>query len=166
MFNIAPAITEADWQIAGELFREYAATLENDVCLVGFENELASMSTRYAPPQGALFLARADENTAGVVGVRRFADENPNSRQAEMKRLYVRPRFRGHGAGRRLTLAAVERARELGYTALVLDTLDTMLAARALYRQLGFVAYTPDDSMVATASAPGGPAIHYMRLTL
>jgi GNAT superfamily N-acetyltransferase len=165
MLTISPATTATDWQAAAALFREYAATLGNDICLVGFERELASLTTLYAPPDGALFLARAGADIAGVVGLRRLADACQGARQAEMKRLYVRPGWRGRGVGRGLALAAIERARELGCAAVALDTLDTMHEARTLYRQLGFVAYAPAAG-TAAVSAPDGPAIHYMRLLL
>ena len=117
------------------LFREYAGALNVDLSYQGFEAELAALPGAYAPPSGALLVALADTGDAlGCVAVRPLAAP----RTCEMKRLHTRPNARGAGIGRALAVAAIEAATRAGYDCMRLDTLPTMLAAQALYRQLGF----------------------------
>jgi putative acetyltransferase len=116
------------------LFVEYAEGLGFSLCFQGFDEELASLPGAYARPEGNLWLARVDGAIAGCVALRPHQDG-----AAEMKRLYVRPGFRGHRLGGRLINTAIAFAREAGYTAVRLDTVvETMREAQALYRQLGF----------------------------
>lgn len=127
---------------ARAIFREYAEGLGVDLCFQQFEQELANLPGEYTPPRGALLLARVDGELAGCCALRPLdAADYPNA--GEMKRLYVRKAFRGFGLGRQLAEAALDAARLAGYACVLLDTLDDMEAARALYEDLGFAAIPP-----------------------
>lgn len=130
---IAGAVTTADYALGRAMFEEYAASLDIDLCFQDFAAELDRLSVMYGPPAGALFIARAGEDAVGCVGLRRFRDD-----VCEMKRLYVRPAFRGTGIGRRLAEHVARHARAIGYRTMVLDTLGTMEAAQQLYVGMGF----------------------------
>ena len=120
-----------------EIFLEYARGLEVDLCFQDFDKELASVPGDYAPRRGDLLMALVDGKLAGCCALRPLdAADYPNA--AEMKRLYVRPAFRTLGLGRELAEAMLAIARQGGYSSVLLDTLDDMEAARALYEDLGF----------------------------
>jgi len=133
LVKIAPAETNADVEQARALFREYAAESKLDLCFQNFDQELARLPGDYASPKGRLLLAWAADQTAGCVALREFS-----AGVCEMKRLYVRPGFRGSGLGRELTGAIIEEARRIGYDTMRLDTLARMKAAVLLYESLGF----------------------------
>ncbi len=117
------------------LFLEYARDLGFSLCFQGFDQELAQLPGHYAPPRGALLLAPGQ----GCVALRPLEGAT-----AEMKRLYLRLAFRGQGLGRALAQAAIDEARALGYSRLVLDTVKgTMDRAIAMYRALGFREIAP-----------------------
>jgi putative acetyltransferase len=129
-------------QATRAIIREYADTLGIDLCFQGFEEELATLPGEYAPPRGALLLALVDGVVAGCCALRPLdSSDYPNA--AEMKRLYVRKPFRGLGLGRHLVEAALDAARAAGYMSVLLDTLDDMESARALYEDLGFEPIEP-----------------------
>ena len=126
--------SEKDVTQARELFEEYAAWLEIDLCFQNFDRELAGLPGEYTPPSGRLLLAFVDGHLAGCVALRKI-DEGV----CEMKRLFVRPDFRGKGLGRKLTEAIIEEARRIGYQRVRLDTLPPkMQTAVGVYRSLGF----------------------------
>lgn len=125
-----------------EIFREYAVGLGVDLSFQNFEAELAGLPGDYAAPGGALLLALVDDQLAGCGALRPLADvDYPNA--CEMKRLYVRRAFRRFGLGRALAQALIDRGTQAGYSAMLLDTLDDMEAARGLYATLGFEEIPP-----------------------
>lgn len=132
----------AELDAVREIFMEYASTLSVDLDFQGFASELAALPGDYAPPRGALLLALVDGTLAGCCALRPMDNSDyPNA--AEMKRLYVRKAFRGFGLGRQLSEAILDEARQAGYSSVLLDTLDDMEAARALYEDLGFAEIPP-----------------------
>lgn len=118
---------------ARTLLLEYADSLGVDLSFQNFDRELSDFPASYLPPAGALIVAARDEHLAGSVAMRRLDDE-----VCEMKRLYVRPDFRGLGVGRELAVAIIESAKGMGYRHMRLDTLPGMEDAQRLYRALGF----------------------------
>ena len=124
------------------IFQEYAEQLGVDLCFQSFDQELAGLPGEYAAPRGALLLALVDGELAGCCALRPL-DSSDYANASEMKRLFVRKAFRGFGLGRQLAEAALDAARAAGYACVLLDTLDDMEAARALYVELGFVDIPP-----------------------
>ena len=135
--TILPAMP-GDIATVRELFLEYADWLGEDLCFQGFESELSGLPGDYAGERGALFIARSPEGAAGCIALRPF-----DASTGEIKRLYVRPAFRGTGLGAKLAARVVGAARAAGYDRLVLDTLDRMDAAVRLYKKLGFQTIPP-----------------------
>ena len=133
MLTIAGVQGAADMLLARRLFEEYAGSLDVDLCFQDFASELAGLPGQYAPPRGELLLASWDHGPAGCVALRPL-----DGATCEMKRLYVRPEFRGHGIGRALIQHVIDVARKAGYRYLRLDSLPSMKSALTLYRQLGF----------------------------
>lgn len=116
-----------------ELFCEYASSLPIPLDFQGFEEELRSLPGKYALPDGRLYIALANNAVAGCIALRRF-----DASRCEMKRLFVRNAFRGLSIGRILAEKIVAEALAAGYASMLLDTLDSMTAARSLYTALGF----------------------------
>lgn len=131
--EIIEASSSADYAAGKVLFEEYAAALGVDLCFQNFTQELANLATIYGPSQGCLLFARTNGEWSGCVAIR-----HQQATVCEMKRLYVRPPYRGLGFGRLLAESAIRRARQLSYTQMVLDTLSTMIEAQSLYTSLGF----------------------------
>jgi putative acetyltransferase len=139
---LSPADTAELLATARRLFREYAQAIGTDLEYQGFASELAALPAPYVPPLGLLLVAHdGAANVAGCVGLRPL-----DRRTGEMKRLYVRPAYRGSGLGRHLVEAVIGAARQAGYSKLQLDTLPTMACAQALYARLGFVEIPPYHS--------------------
>lgn len=134
-FRVRHTETAADISAARKLLLEYADWLGFDLSFQNFEQELAGLPGDYAPPGGRLLLAEVDGQLAGCIALHRFSD----NQTCEMKRLYVRPQFRGTGLGRRLIEEVIAAARQIGYRAMRLDTVSGQMdAAIALYRSFGF----------------------------
>lgn len=133
MLKILPADTGKNLEQVKVLFEEYADSLNFNLDFQDFKEELSNLPGDYAPPKGYLLLAKYEGDVAGCVAMRELSEEI-----CEMKRLYVRPKFRGLGIGRKLAEAIIEKARRSGYTRMRLDTIPSMVAARALYTSLGF----------------------------
>jgi GNAT superfamily N-acetyltransferase len=130
---IAAAHQGPNRETARALFCEYARSLPFDLDFQDFDAELAHLARDYAPPRGRLYLAMVKGRPAGCVALREFAKG-----VCEMKRLYVRPAFRGRHIGRQLAETVIEAAREVGYTHMRLDTVPAMKSANNLYAELGF----------------------------
>jgi putative acetyltransferase len=125
-----------------QLFQEYAEQLAVDLCFQNFTQELQELPGEYAAPRGTLLVARVGGAFAGCCALRPLdTADYPNA--AEMKRLFVRPAYRGLGVGRLLAEGTLDAARLGGYDCVLLDTLDDMEAARALYEELGFEEVPP-----------------------
>lgn len=158
VFRLFSPETEQDFAVVRELFGEYAQSLAVDLTLQGMEKELNTLPGDYAPPRGCLYLVEVEGSIAGCCALRPLDNcDYPNA--AEMKRLYVRRAFRGFGLGRVLTEAIIEAAQRRGYSCVLLDTLDDMEAARALYEDLGFAEIPP----YYHSPFPGA---HYLRAIL
>ena len=138
---VTPSTSE-DIAAVRQIFTEYAQSLNVDLCFQDFEAELEMLPGEYAAPRGALLLAMVNQQVAGCCALRPLdSADDPNA--AEMKRLYVRPAYRRLGLGRQLAEAILDAARQCDYSCVLLDTLDEMETARALYEDLGFEEIPP-----------------------
>jgi len=136
---LVQAASELQISQARELFLEYAQSLGFSLCFQGFDQELAGLPGDYAPPGGRLLLAEYAGELAGCIALHKLSDEI-----CEMKRLYLRPKFRGRGLGRALAEAVITAARTAGYRRMRLDTVEPVMKdAVALYRRLGFKEISP-----------------------
>jgi len=138
MLRIVPALSEETLSQARNLFREYATMPGVAPCIEDFEKEVASLPGAYSPRSGRLLLAIQEiagspGEAIGCAALRKLVPD-----ACEMKRLYVRPAFRGQGAARELVKELITEARSIGYQRMLLDTLPSMKEAHKLYRTLGF----------------------------
>lgn len=133
MAEIRWAMIPGDLLAVRSLFQEYADSLDFELDFQDFREEMETLPGKYAPPLGSILLARENGETVGCVAVRPLGEDI-----CEMKRLYVKPAYRGKRLGRELALAIIEEAKRLGYKAMRLDTVVAMKEASALYRTLGF----------------------------
>lgn len=127
---------------ARSLILEYANSVGIDLCFQNFDQEIASLPGDYSPPNGALFIVSNRDRPLGCVALRKISNET-----CEMKRLYVKPDYRGRGIGRLLATSVIERARKIGYRTIRLDTLPSMKEAISMYFKMGFKtieAYRPN----------------------
>jgi GNAT superfamily N-acetyltransferase len=137
--QLTPATSPEDIEKARQLFREYEAGIGISLCFQNFAHELATLPGNYSPPGGRLLLAFSDEQLAGCIALRKL-----DSNTCEMKRLFLRPEFRGKGLGRDLVHSLINEARSIGYKQMRLDTLPgRMDSAIALYRAIGFREIAP-----------------------
>ncbi len=138
MIRITQALSNGAVTQARDLFREYASTIGVEVCLVDFDREMASLPGLYSPPTGRLLLAYLQGRAGAeeLIGCAALRKLEPDA--CELKRLYIRPTFRGQGAGRALVKQVIDEARSIGYRRMLLDTLPSMQEAHKIYRTLGF----------------------------
>ncbi|WP_227851611.1 GNAT family N-acetyltransferase [Clostridioides sp. ES-S-0123-01] len=120
------------------LFTEYSNSLNIDLCFQDFNNELKTLPGKYKKPSGSLILAFVDENLAGCVALKKLEND-----VCELKRLYVRDKFRGLKIGKILLEEIVKEAKKIGYTYMRLDTLPSMKSAQGLYEKIGFYDINP-----------------------
>lgn len=136
MLAIVQAETREHIDTARKLMIEYANSLGFELCFQSFDEEMRALPGKYAPPSGRILLAFWEQRPAAVVALRPL--EEPGV--CEMKRLYVRPEFRGHSLGRKLAEALIAEAASMGYRRMRLDTIpEKMDQAILLYRKLGFI---------------------------
>lgn len=152
------ASSTQDLQAVRSLFLEYQASLDVDLCFQGFAHEVDNLPGDYAQPHGALLLALIDGTAAGCCAMRALTNSD-HLNACEMKRLFVRPAFRGFGLGRQLVEAILMQARIGGYATMLLDTLSDMETARALYQESGFVEIAPYYHNPI-------PGAHYLKVVL
>ena len=138
MLHILQAETGKNLKVARTIFKDYAASLDFDLDFQDFSEELKSLPGQYASPSGRLLIAMYGDKAAGCIALRKLSHG-----VCEMKRLYVKPQFRGLGIGRALTEAIIEEAKRIRYARMRLDTVPSMEEARALYVSIGFKEIKP-----------------------
>lgn len=135
--HFSTPITPFEFDELRAILREYALSIQVDLCFQNFEDEIATLPGEYVEPRGALLMARINGELVGCCALRPLDNvDYPNA--CEMKRLYVRKAFRKLGIGRQLVEAIMDCARQADYDCVLLDTLSDMESARALYQDLNF----------------------------
>jgi putative acetyltransferase len=158
VLSITQAVTPEQIDQTRAMFLEYAQSLNFSLCFQSFDAELAGLPGDYAPPEGRLLLATFSGQPAGCVALHRFGEKSEHT--CEMKRLYVRPEFRGHNIGRALIDAAISAARDIGYRSMLLDTVrGSHDKAIEIYREYGF-------REIAPYRENPQPGVLYMQLDL
>jgi len=117
-----------------KLFIEYQTSLGIDLCFQNYDEEIKTLPGKYALPDGRLYMITIDEEIAGCIALRRF-----DKTRCEMKRLYIRPQYRGHHCGQLLVEKIIQEAKIIGYEEMVLDTLSSLTSAVSLYQRNGFI---------------------------
>lgn len=140
--DVRVALADSDLAAIRQLFIDYQSELGIDLHFQGFDEELATLPGIYAEPAGILLLATVDGAPAGCCAFRPLPNTD-HLNACEMKRLFVRRAYRGFGLGRMLVDQTMARAQIAGYTTMLLDTLNDMEAARALYEEVGFTEVAP-----------------------
>jgi len=144
VFSIFQAESPVQIAHARQLFLEYAQSLGFSLCFQNFDKELAGLPGDYAPPDGRLLLAEYEGPLAGCVALHKLALQRGDDGICEMKRLYLRPQFRGQGLGRALAERIIAEARQIGYRRMRLDTVEPVMKdAVAMYRKIGFKEIAP-----------------------
>jgi GNAT superfamily N-acetyltransferase len=138
MARIAAATGEAELELAREIWREYARVIDDPAWFPAFERDLAEIGERYGPPGGVFLLAWEGDELVGCGALRRLDDE-----AAEIRRVYVRPRFRAKGLARTISMALMGEARRIGYSLVRLDIPPRMAEAIKLFASLGFSPIPP-----------------------
>ena len=136
--TVSHATTSGDINEARALFKEYASSIGVDLCFQDFDRELKELPREYAEPRGCILLATLGSTLLGCVALRPL-----DVHVCEMKRMYVRPPFRGQGIGRVLARNVIDEARKRSYKTMRLDSLSIMKEALTLYRSLGFKEIDP-----------------------
>ncbi|MFW5927938.1 MAG: GNAT family N-acetyltransferase [Thermoplasmatota archaeon] len=131
--ELVESYDEQDISEIRDIFIEYRKDLGLDLSFQEFQDELEELPGEYSPPEGSILMAKDEDETVGCVALRKINEDT-----CEMKRLYVKPDYRGEGLGKKLALSIIEKAREKGYGKMKLDTLTTLKKANELYRSIGF----------------------------
>ena len=137
-YEITKPITEKDFDLVKDIFMEYQQYLNVDLCFQSFESELNNLKNIYEPPKGTILIVKAVEEIVACVALKPIEENN-----CEMKRLYVKPAFRGNGLGQKLVESLIEFATLNKYNKMKLDTLVSLKEAVILYKKMGFVETKP-----------------------
>ena len=139
MLKIYPVETDKDLEIVKGLLEEYVASWFEDGGPVhikeveAHKHQMGNLGEYFGPPDGCLLLGKYEKEVAGCVALRKLSDNT-----CEMKRLYVKPKFRGLKIGRNLANAVIAQAQKIGYRHMRIHTVTVFEQANGLYKSLGF----------------------------